>query len=120
MLSARDLPHPGIETTSPAWQADSLLLSYWGNLNLQVTSPRLGLRFLEEFHFVSVLKSHCHDQRAQQHCRRLQHRYLGSGPHRHTSSCGERLSRNRGGAPADSLCHDLEVGRLSPPEEPNS
>ena len=52
MLSARDLPHPGIETTSPAWQADSLLLSYWGNLNLQVTSPRLGLRFLEEFHFV--------------------------------------------------------------------
>ena len=59
MLSAWDLPHPGIETTSPAWQADSLLLSYWGNLNLQVTSPRLGLRFLEEFHFVSVLKSHC-------------------------------------------------------------
>ena len=54
MPSPRDLPHPGIEPTSPAapaWQADSLLLSYQGNLSLQGTSPKLGLRFLEEFSF---------------------------------------------------------------------
>ena len=28
-----DLPKPGIEPESPAWQADSLLLSHWGNPN---------------------------------------------------------------------------------------
>ena len=27
----RDLPNPGIEPTSPAWQADSLPLSYTGS-----------------------------------------------------------------------------------------
>ena len=27
-----DLPHPGIEPASPAWQADSLPLSHWGSL----------------------------------------------------------------------------------------
>ena len=30
--SSRDLPGPGIEPTSPALQADSLSLSYWGSL----------------------------------------------------------------------------------------
>ena len=28
-----DLPHPGIEPTSPTLQADSLLLSHWGSPN---------------------------------------------------------------------------------------
>ena len=31
MPSSRDLPGPGIEPTSPALQADSLSLSYWGS-----------------------------------------------------------------------------------------
>jgi len=29
--SPGDLPSPGIEPQSPAWQADSLPLSHWGN-----------------------------------------------------------------------------------------
>ena len=35
ILSPRDLPDPGTESASPAaQQADSLLLSHWGSLNL--------------------------------------------------------------------------------------
>ena len=30
--SSGDLPDPGIKHTFPLWQADSLLLSHWGNL----------------------------------------------------------------------------------------
>ena len=33
--SLGDLPDPGIEPTSPAWQADSSLLSNLGNLHLK-------------------------------------------------------------------------------------
>jgi len=34
-----DLPHPGIEPTSPALQADSLPLSHQGNPQLTIISP---------------------------------------------------------------------------------
>ena len=47
-----DLLDPGIEPTSPltpAWQADSLWLSHWGNLSLNVAVPKLfGTR--DQFH----------------------------------------------------------------------
>ena len=35
---SRDLPHPGIETVSPAWQADSLPLSHLGSCKQDVSS----------------------------------------------------------------------------------
>ena len=35
-----DLPDTGIESESPALQADSLLLSHWGSLQYKLSKPR--------------------------------------------------------------------------------
>ena len=41
-----DLPHPGIESVSPAWQVDSLPLCHLGNLYVYYTSIKLSYKIL--------------------------------------------------------------------------
>ena len=45
-LSPRDLPDPGIEPDSPAWQADSLPLSHQGSQVIYVDTTEQDLTLL--------------------------------------------------------------------------
>ena len=54
--SPGDLPDPGIETTSPDWQADSLPLSYLGSLSCRV-SLNLNLVFSHDLDYKLCQKS---------------------------------------------------------------
>ena len=38
MPSSRDFPYPGIKPESPAFQADSLLLSHWGSAKTDISN----------------------------------------------------------------------------------
>ena len=42
-----DLPDPGMEPVSPALQADSLPLSYWGSLSSRQINPECEFKFLK-------------------------------------------------------------------------
>ena len=45
--SSGDLPDPGMEPVSPALQADSLPLSYWGSLSSRQINPECEFKFLK-------------------------------------------------------------------------